>query len=58
MGVGVFVSASFFNHDCCPNCFVSFDARGNLEARALVDSGPELPDEPGSDEGGEPLSKL
>ena len=33
-------------------------ARLGPEARALVDSEPELPDEPGSDGGGEPLSKL
>ena len=33
-------------------------ARLGPEARALVDSEPELPDEPGSDGGGEPSSKL
>ena len=33
-------------------------ARLGPEARALVDSEPELPDEPGSDGGGEPLAKL
>ena len=35
MGVGVFISASFFNHSCRPNCSFALDSNGFLEMRAM-----------------------
>ena len=35
VGVGVFISASFFNHSCRPNCSFALDSNGFLEMRAM-----------------------
>ena len=34
-GQGVFISASFFNHSCRPNCSFALDSHGFLEMRAM-----------------------
>lgn len=34
VGVAVFVSASFFNHSCSPNCHFALDSSGFLEVKA------------------------